>query len=119
MEIGLQFVGRKEKLPFTYENPILGEQKLRFRNFESLVFVNTEVADFIFKHNPTGFVKKVEKPEPEEVSTEITEEEPESVKQKFMCPHCFKRYTDKRWYDKHVSKCKGPAVEDGSAHDAD
>jgi len=109
MDVGLQYVGKK--LPFTFKNPILGEgEKIKFVDHETVVFVNSEIASWIFKHNPYGFVKKVEKHSSralakKEAPVEEIEEVVEEVVEELICPHCFRKYSDKMWFDKHVAKC--------------
>ena len=72
------------------------------------------------KTNPLMFVKIGEKHgDGEELfigggkmsdsGVELTETEDDSEMIELHCPHCFKMYTDKKWYDKHVLKCSEKA----------
>lgn len=46
--------------------------------------------------------------EAEENAEEIPEEIPEeTAEQEYICPKCGKKYTAKRFYDKHIEACEG------------
>lgn len=120
----LRYVGRK--LPFTFENPRL-KTVLKFGNRDEVIEVPDADADWIFKHNPDGFVERVyperqhsepvpknrvelfDVPDNDDLKDE-PEEEPKPPED-LICPYCHKRYTSKDWYDRHVAKCG--ASEDG------
>lgn len=110
MKVGLQYVGKKQ-VPFTYENVNLRfERQLTWKDRKTTLWVEKEDADFIFKHNPYGFVKKVgERSDDVEPAPALVEEnEPEPPKPDLICPVCHKTYHDLMWYEKHVAKCMKP-----------
>jgi hypothetical protein len=113
--ITVQYVGKKA--PFTFINPNI-KSKMAFVKPGDRVEITKPEYEWIMKFNPTGFVQKVE-PEREHQArvveaVEEAVEEKEAPAEELRCPHCFKPYTDKMWYDKHVAKCKGDIEDEHS-----
>lgn len=113
----LQYVGKK--LPFKFENPNI-KADLDFTDRGQVVSVSDADAEWIFKHNPDGFVKKIEPQRMHSFSMvqkrvsgdDEPEKEPEGPKKTYHCPHCFKEYVDEMWFNRHVEKCMNPEKDE-------
>ena len=111
----LEFAGHPDKLPIRFKNENI-KTEIVFNTMADKVEVSDAEAEWIFKHNPTGFVRKTSAPRVSEVVIEPEQKKPEEKETKpkhyeeLMCPHCFEHfsgYPNQRWrYDKHVEKCK-------------
>jgi hypothetical protein len=119
MKVKVEFVGKKKN--FVYENTFKNEfVRLEFKSPGDTAIISKTALDNILKHNPYGFLKVIDGPIEEAPAEEVAEK-----KESFICPTCFKEYSDQRWYDKHVKMCMAPVDEpdeiisdDGSPMDA-
>lgn len=112
--IALVYLGKKA--PYTFTCDKFPKEEIVFPGNEEPVWVKKEVGMWLLKLNPLMLVKVDEKGktgkkslaangEGSEIDSADTESRPDP--EKLRCPHCFKSYSDQKWYDKHVKKCSG------------
>jgi hypothetical protein len=107
MKVKVEYVGKKKN--FVYKNKFGHESvELSFNKPGATAFISKTALDNILKYNPTGFLEVIDGKPEEEVAEEVAAEKKET----FICPTCFKAYTDEMWYDKHVKVCMAKGADD-------